>query len=247
MVTVIILGFVLIAFSWNLIDMLLGGSVADFPKIAITYLFQFLVAIGFTILLNLKAPFRAFEDLGISQGFLSALKLTLIFTSPMLIGYGVFLGLNPEVTWTNIFRGSLMAGFVEELAFRGFLFGLLFRRVRIGFFPAMIFVAVLFGLGHITQGNDLMSTLGVFLITGVGGGLFAWLYVEWDNNLWMPIFTHILMNLYWDLFNVEADSAIGDGTANIFRFASVAIILFLTIRKIRKSGSNISGKLWRVR
>jgi uncharacterized protein len=122
------------------------------------------------------------------------------------------------------------------------LFGFLFRILRIGFFPAIIVVSILFALGHIYQGEDLNSILGVTLITFIGSLIFGWLYIEWNNNLWVPIGTHILMNFYWSVFDIEATNAIGGWGANIFRFITVVLVLLLTIRKINKEGSKLKGK-----
>ncbi len=63
-----------------------------------------------------------------------------------------------------------------------------------------------------------------------GAAWFAWLYVEWRNNLWLPIGLHILMNLYWALFDIESN-ALGGVWANVFRGLTIALSIIYTLRK----------------
>jgi len=58
--------------------------------------------------------------------------------------------------------------------------------------------------------------------------LFAWLYVEWNYNLWVPIFLHMLMNLSWGLFSVS-DNAFGGIYSNVFRIATIVLAITLTL------------------
>ncbi len=73
---------------------------------------------------------------------------------------------------------------------------------------------------------------------------FAWLYVEWGMNLWVPTSFHVLMNLAWDLFGM-GDSALGDSAANALRFATVGLSIGLTILNARRRGGlSIRGSRW---
>lgn len=53
-------------------------------------------------------------------------------------------------------------------------------------------------------------------------------YVEWKYNLWIPIFLHLFMNLFWMLYSVS-DNAFGGIYTNIFRNITIAMIIGLTI------------------
>lgn len=107
-----------------------------------------------------------------------------------------FIGQIPEdFKILPLLHQTLFAGFMEEYLFREFLFGILFRKLAWGFIPASILSAFIFGLGHIYQGFTFLVTTGVFLVTSIGAIWFAWLYIECNNNLWVPIFLHVLMNL----------------------------------------------------
>ncbi len=79
------------------------------------------------------------------------------------------------------------AGFCEELIFRGFLlnqFARLFGGSKAGWGLALLFQAMLFGLGHYTQG------LTGIIITGLIGLLFGVLYILAGRNLWCLILAH---------------------------------------------------------
>ncbi len=133
-----------------------------------------------------------------------------------------------------------MLGFFEEFLFRGFLFGILFRKLKWGFIPASLLAEVIFGLGHIYQGSTLMETTGIFGITTIGSIWVAWLYIEWDKNLWVPIFLHTLMNLSWILFEVS-NNALGGIYTNLFRAITIALTIII-IRYHKKRGLNINRK-----
>jgi len=181
------------------------------------------------------------KTLGLQKDFLTGLVFALITVSPMLIGSAVTgqIDENPDVFL--LLRSTLFAGFAEEWLFRGFLFGILFRKLGWGFIPASAIGALFFGLGHIYQGSTIAETAGIFLITAVGAAWFAWLYVEWNNNLWVPVFLHVLMNLSWALFEVSTN-ALGGWYTNLFRVITIALTIIITIRYHKKTGLKINRK-----
>ena len=76
------------------------------------------------------------------------------------------------------------------------------------------------------------------MITFSGAVFFAWLYVEWNYNLWVPILTHTLMNLSWSLFEVD-NSALGGVKANIFRGLTILMAITITVLYKRKKNRNL--------
>jgi len=179
-----------------------------------------------TYLINRNTPIL--ESLGLYKSVGMGFVFALLCTLPMFIGYGILFDFNTEITVNTILLGVVAAGFFEELFFRGFLFGQLFKNTRLGFIPSVLFGALFFGSLHLHQSTDMMELTGIFLITFLGGILFAWTYVEWNYSLWVPIFLHMLMNLAWELFSVSTN-ALGDVYANVFRVLTIALIIILTI------------------
>ena len=124
--------------------------------------------------------------------------------------------------------GTIIAALVEEVYFRGFLFGMLYKHTKAGFLTAILIGAIVFALGHLYQSQDPMKMLGIFGITLMGAGLFAWLYVEWEYNLWVPILLHTFMNLAWTLSDM-GDTALGGLMPNLLRSATIALAIIGTI------------------
>ncbi|MGQ9620357.1 MAG: CPBP family glutamic-type intramembrane protease [Bacteroidales bacterium] len=90
--------------------------------------------------------------------------------------------------------------------------------------------------------------IGVFLTTFSGAIFFAWLYIEWSNNLWIPVFLHTFMNLSWEIFKVS-ENAPGNIKSNIFRSLTIAIAIIVTImykrQKKLKLEVNIKTLFWK--
>lgn len=182
------------------------------------------------------------KELCLDKNILYGLLFSIIVVSPMLISSALIGKIDKEIDVTTLLHKTLFAGFMEEVLFRGFLFGLLFRRTGWGFIPATVLGAVIFAFGHLYQGSDTNELIGIFLVTFVGSAWFAWLFIEWKENLWIPIFLHIFMNLSWTLFNVS-ENALGGVYTNIFRFITIALTVVATIvYNNRKNKFTVNGK-----
>ena len=133
----------------------------------------------------------------------------------------------------------------EEVLYRALLFGQLFRHARWGFVFAGLASAVFFGAGHLYQGSSWGSLAGIFLVTFMGGMWFSWLYVEYGYNLWVPMSYHFFMNLSWAVFEAGGN-ALGGVGPNIFRIATIALSIWLTIRHKRRTGEAwvAAGRRW---
>ena len=181
---------------------------------------------------------RILKNLGLSQNILHGIILASIFSFPMFIG-GFTLGtVGVDISIPNLIAKTIFAGFFEELYFRGFLFGQIFKNTKLGFIPSILVCALVFASGHLYQSQNVSILFGVFLTTFSGALFFAWLFVEWSYNLWVPIFLHTLMNLSWMLFTVN-DNALGNVSSNVFRGLTIAISIIVTVLYKRKKGQNL--------
>ncbi|MGD1841002.1 MAG: lysostaphin resistance A-like protein [Thermonemataceae bacterium] len=186
-----------------------------------------------TFLLSRKATF--FNNLGLDKSVGKGFLLALICTLPMYIGFSFVFDFNPDISLDTILISVVSAAFFEELFFRGFLLGLPFRKTKLGFITSVFFGALYFGLSHLYQSNELGELLGIFLVTFLGGILFAWVYAEWEFNIWAPIFLHMLMNLSWELFAVS-DNALGGTYSNVFRIMTIGLVMVLTVLYKKRKG-----------
>ena len=179
------------------------------------------------------------KSLGLSGNFLTAVWTSMLFTLPMFLGGLLFFNFSQQIDIENLIAGTLIAGFMEELYFRGFLFGQLFRKTNLSFIPCVVLGALIFASGHLYQSQDMSELIGLFMVTCLCAVFFAWLYVEWNYNLWCPILTHTLMNLSWHLFDVD-NSALGNLNANIFRGLTIMTAILFTILYKKKRNEKLT-------
>lgn len=146
-----------------------------------------------TFLINKNLNFS--EEFGYKNNILHGVIFAGLATIPMFAGGMIFFKLNTSLSFEYVIKMALIAGFFEELYFRGFLFGQLFKKTKLGFVLSIFMGALIFSLFHLFAAQDFLEILGIFISTFIGAILFAWLYVEWNYNLWIPIFLHTFMNL----------------------------------------------------
>lgn len=180
---------------------------------------------------------RVIVTLGLSKNVFKGISFGLFFSMPMLIGYSIFYDINREVDIQDLIAGTIIAGLMEEIYFRGYLFGMIFRFTKIGFIPAILIASILFALGHLYQASTFAQLIGVFSVTFMGSVFLAWLFCEWEYNLWVPIFTHAGMNFSWMIYNVDS-SALGSEVANIFRAMTIALAIIFTIYYKKRNHSS---------
>lgn len=185
------------------------------------------------------------KEMRLHQGILIGLAFAFVTVLPMFLGSAMIGNINSDISTLKLIQSTLLAGLMEEWLFRGFLFGILFRKLQWGFIPAAVLGAAIFGMGHIYQGVDFMQIMGIFAVTFMGAVWFAWLFIEWKENLWVPIFLHIFMNLSWTLFDVSSN-ALGGVLPNVFRITTIALTVILTIHynKTKDHFRINKGNLW---
>jgi uncharacterized protein len=180
---------------------------------------------------------RIGRELGLDRPIVPALLFAFIASLPMLIGYGVMSRVHLSMSLIGI---ALIFPFIEELFFRGFAFRQLCQRAKWGFWPAGLLTGFVFGLMHVPVRKLIEFDLGAnelftVLLTGAGGVFFAWLFMKWQWNLWVPILLHAMMNAWWAIF-ATADGAVGGLHANICRGLTIAVAVLLTIYRDRVPG-----------
>jgi membrane protease YdiL (CAAX protease family) len=192
----------------------------------------------FTGVLILHGRRNFFKSLGLRSSLIKGFLFALLCTLPMFVGFAFVFEFNHDISLNTFLISIVAAAFFEELYFRSFLFGQLFRYTRLGFIPSVILGALLFGAVHLYQSTDPGELIGIFLVTFLGGLLFAWVYTEWKYNLWIAVFLHLLMNLSWELFSVS-DNAFGSLYANIFRLITIAMIIVFTLVYKKRRGEKL--------
>ncbi len=193
-------------------------------------------------------PGNILSFLGLNGNIIKGFGTALLCVAPLYIVFPFFGGVNSDATFPLFFQISILPGFNEELICRAFMFGLLFRYAKTGFFWAVILPALYFGSAHMYQGHDALSSLAAFGVTFIGALYFSWMYVEWNFNLWVPIGLHMLMNGAWVIFSMEGtEVAAGGLISNIARVASILLAIGITVRHKRRNGTRVLNySIWQI-
>jgi len=234
---IIILSFFLAFYGKQILTHFIELPITNYnTRIAYSYFWWLIPSILSLVFLFgiLKIP----AIIGLRGSITIGVIFSAITVSPMFVSSAFLGAINENLAINELIHKTILAGFMEEYLFRGFLFGILYRKLGWGFIPAALLGGLIFGLGHIYQGASLIETTSIFLITSMGAVWFSWLYIEWDNNLWVPIFLHIFMNLSWILFEVSND-ALGGLYTNLFRVITIASTIIITIYYHKKEGLKI--------
>lgn len=218
-------------------------TLLDIPRQTVLNAFvrDLILALAAFIFLSIVVrPKEQGSFLGLKSNFAKGFLVAIISVLPLYIVFPFIGTINPDLSFSLLVRKSILPGFIEELICRAFMFGLFFRYAKIGFFGAVLFPSVLFGLGHIYQGHDMVSSLAAFGVTFIGAVYFSWMYAAWNFNLWVPIGLHILMNGAWVIFNVTGtEDAAGGLISNIVRVVSIALAIIITVYYRKKRGEKV--------
>jgi uncharacterized protein len=163
------------------------------------------------------------RELGLSKTTVTATAFGVGVSLPMLIGFAITRGLTPHIELLALLFLTVFSPIVEEIEFRGFGVRQLQRGTGWPFWAVVWPSAVLCGYGHVEQGQSSMEMVSLFLLTGTGGVVFAWLVYRWQT-LWVPVALHICMNLWWGLFSVSKNAVGG-----WFPFVLQALTILLAI------------------
>jgi hypothetical protein len=76
------------------------------------------------------------------------------------------------------------------------------------------------------------SVLDVLQAAGLGGATaawFGWLFVAWEDDLWVPLALHFGLNLSWIAFEGAVVTEAGSPLSHVGRLASFALSIALTL------------------
>ena len=152
----------------------------------------------------------------------------------MLIGYMIHFKAISKINLEILFINTLSSAFFEEIIFRAFLIGILYRFTRLGFLSSALLGSLLFAQVHLYQSQNITELTEIFAITFLGSIFFSWVYFESEYNLWTAIFLHFFMNLYWEIFNVS-ENVSGNLYGNLYKLISIAILIVVIIYFKRKN------------
>lgn len=192
-----------------------------------------LVLVGWVLVLRLS-PTGERMTMGLAIGrrrVLMGIMVGMVCTLPMLV-----LGLMSESftpSRIEIIHTAIAPGLTEEIFFRAFMFGLLVQVARTPMWTTAIITGIVFGLAHVDltpdEGQTILGQLGPWIaLIGVGGFMYAWLYFSSGWNLWLVIALHTGMNMWWDMFDLNA-TPLGIWGATAARVLCVLLAVYLVV------------------
>jgi len=170
-------------------------------------------------------------ELGLTAAILPALGFALVCSAPMLVGFAITRHFSPGNSMLPMFFLTVFAPIAEEIEYRGFGVRQFQRGTGWPFWLVVWPAAIIFAWGHVEQGASWDEKFGIFVITGAGAVVFAWLLQQWQN-LWFPIMLHITMNLWWELFSV-ARTAVGGWFPFALQSLTMLLAIIVTLLKAR--------------
>lgn len=187
-----------------------------------------LVVAAFALLRN-SGP-AALETLGIGNAPWGGLKAAAVMVVPLYLVYAFAFGIAEMVPMEVLYLAGI-SPLVEELAYRGFAFGLLRKVTGWGFWPAALFPAAFFAWDHLDLAGDFIDIIMTLAITGLASILFAWLFERW-GSLWVPIGLHVMMNFASNLFAV-GDGAFAGVLPTVMQLTTAIIAILVTVFRQR--------------
>src|SRR6266849_6120360 len=105
---------------------------------------------------------------GVANLFQVILSVAAIVAAfPMLLAFALTSSINARMSVLSVGVGCFVAPFAEEVLFRGYVFGQLYRRARWGFWLSALIPSVLFAFGHAYQASGFWELVGIFAVTGL--------------------------------------------------------------------------------
>nr|WP_315034987.1 CPBP family intramembrane glutamic endopeptidase [uncultured Chryseobacterium sp.] len=241
-----ILGFLIYYFF----DLFCFKSIQQFIKElfhskAIAHVLTYSITLA-PIIITLKVLFpqkKILDLLSLNQSIMNGFILAIIGTFPMLLGYIIHFRLVTTANFESLFINTISSAFFEEIIFRAFLIGTLYRFTRLGFLSSILLGSLLFAQVHLYQSQNTIELIEIFAITFLGSLFFTWVYFEQVFNIWAAIFLHFFMNLYWEIFNVS-ENVSGNLYGNLYKFLSIILIIGIVVylKKKKKSPFQITWK-----
>lgn len=210
-------------------------------------LFQFIPALGLAYWMRHRTPFKS--NLGIAQPS----QASKAYAAGTLFGLGAWLGISTPILWLQeilipgmkksaeslsdalgindtplpllIFSLAVVPAIVEEISFRGVIFGQLKARLSIN--SALILQAVLFGIVH--------GSIYRFFPTACLGLVLGWLALK-TKSIWPGVIAHLLTNGIAVVLGTQVDANVVESLSEPNYWALLGLFLvFLGITVARVS------------
>lgn len=228
----------------------------------LSYLIVYLI-VGFPIFIGIlqfadKKYF--FDNIGIKGDFKEGFLFGIVTTLPMVIAYSLYFSINKDFSLNSFF--ILMVGvFFNEVFFRGFFFRQIYN-TKLGFLPIillnLLIIIIIRFLSYQFNSYPNYEELLLILFLDIANivvfsfleiSFFAWLYIEWNFNLWIVVFSHFFIDLWGRFFifteNISTNTVIYKIAFQIVSFLAMIIITYFYKKKKNIPFEINKNTIWR--
>ncbi|MCQ9640372.1 CPBP family glutamic-type intramembrane protease [Chryseobacterium sp. WG14] len=174
--SIFILGFI----TYYFFDLFYFKNIQQFFKEifhskAIAHVMAYTITlIPLVITSKILSPTKSISSLfSLDKSIIKGFTLAFLGTSPMLIGYGIHFKISTAINIESLFINTISSAFFEEIIFRAFLIGTLYRFTRLGFLSSILLGSLLFAQVHLYQSQNSMELIEIFAITFLGSAFFC--------------------------------------------------------------------------
>ncbi len=199
------------------------------------------VAVAFAILVLIDRRASVFDEIGLDRSPVRGVLAGLVMAAPLAATLWLGGARAPIEQPLHLVRVALAGALADEILFRGLALRLLMRRARWGAPAAIGATALAAILARVAATAGSASALDVAQAAGLGGATaawFGWLFVAWDDDLWVPLALHFGLNLSWSLFEGAVVTVAGSPVSHVGRLASFVVSIALTLAFRRKKKSS---------
>jgi hypothetical protein len=197
------------------------------------------VVVAFAIVVLVDRGASIFDEVGMARSPLRGFAAGLAMAAPLALTLWLTRGGIELSQPLHLLRLALAGALADELFYRGFALRLLIRRARWGAPAAILATAIAVAAGRIGGIAGEAAPLDVAQAAGLGAATaawFGWLFVAWDDDLWVPLALHFGLNLAWSAFDGAIVTGGGSPLSHLGRLASLAVSIAITlaVRRARK-------------
>lgn len=185
----------------------------------------------------------ALAELGLHARFSRAAAFSFIAALPMLLVFALTSPINLKISFLSVGVGCFLAPFAEEMLFRGYMFGQLYRRGTLGFLAIGAHSLGAFCTRTCLPGQWCVGTRGDLCRDG------PW---KFARVLAVSALERESLDCVWSALSDEPvvgglrrrRDPLGDWIANGARFLTVALAILLTVTRIESGNrkrANLTG------
>jgi hypothetical protein len=180
-----------------------------------------------------------FDEIGLGRSPLIGLPVGLAMAAPLAITLYFTRHATAVVQPLHLLRLALATALADEIFYRGFALRLLIKRAKWNAVAAIVATAAFVMLARVLSTVGSATPGDVAQAAVVGGATQVWfgfVFVAWQEDLWVTLALHFGLNLGWSAFEGAVVTDTGSPWTHVGRLACLvtSIALTLALRRLRR-------------